>query len=400
MTCFDDIATPLKETSKWVLRQTAYRNLTIKPKREELPFLVRFDPGNVCNQACIKCFYPQYAAQGAPKTFMSVANFERIAEMVFPYTYYLQLACSFETMTHPQFSELVRITDRYKIGGLGLVTNGSLLSGDKARALAESEYFIAIAVSLDAIKPETYLRMRGRPHLERVLKNLADFDELKRSLGTDTPKIKINTLVSMSNYRELPDILRWCVEHGVAELELSHIAPIERSNEESMLNDVAAYNAIHDELGRMAAGVDMYVYLPPPFDSAYDNFDPESGQYTARLCQDVKRSEFDTSNNDEVDDSLPNPYPEDCFCICPWMTMQIDPWGSVFPCSHRTCVEPVGNLLRQSLGDVVNSMKMLKLRENLIGGKLEGVCANCRAGTPGNDPMKRRAFRVVRRSGD
>ncbi|HUT22905.1 MAG TPA: hypothetical protein VM492_01040, partial [Sumerlaeia bacterium] len=105
-----------------MLTRTFYRDAHYRPRKEDRPFLVRLDINNTCNLRCLKCFYPDYSARGFPKRYMPLSEFRVLASRLFGYTYFLQLACAFEPLLHPEFVEILETTDRYGIGNVGLVT--------------------------------------------------------------------------------------------------------------------------------------------------------------------------------------------------------------------------------------------------------------------------------------
>ncbi len=112
------------------------------------------------------------------------------------------------------------------------------------------------------------------------------------------------------------------------------------------------------------------------------------------MCQDVARSEFDTSHHDEVESEATHPYPEGVFCVCPWMTLIIDSWGNLYPCSHRMDVA-MGNILHQPLEQAMNTIGRLKLRHGMMKGKHNEVCPSCISKTPASDPMRRKLTRRI-----
>lgn len=398
----------LKRVAKQALRTTYYSQSVHHFRPGERPFLVRMDVNNVCNQRCLKCFYTEYVKLGPASHTLSVADFCKIAEKLFDHTYYLQMPYGFEALLHPEFATLMEIVRSYDIPNVGLVTNGSLLEGEKAAAILETPSVTMLAISLDSLERSSYTRMRGRDHLARTLENIASFQEAKRRANLKRPHLKINTVVARSNLRQLPEMARWCIDFGADELELILAEPHEYSNDESVVHCPEEYNAVHDEIGRITAGSSVLLSLPPRIKPA--EVTPETGRLQRRHCQDVERSEYDTSYSDITDPAKVYTFPEDVFCVCPWMTLIVDSWGNVFPCSHRTSflpeipvtgmtdlrdTPPHGNILRNSLYDTVNSMRAMQLRREMLAGRHGKVCPSCTSNTPSSDPMKRKHIRQL-----
>lgn len=379
-----------RRAAKWLLRSTTHRDATFAPADHNRPLLVRFDINNRCNQLCRKCFYPGYVQSGIPGNSISVDDFARVAERLFPHAYYLQLPFAFEPLMHPRFPEILRIADGYAVPNVGIVTNGSLLVGKRAEALLESRHVTGIAVSIDAVDPETFRQMRGRDHLALVLRNIREFMKARNAAGRKFPTVYINSIVMRSNLGVLPKIMECALEMGVDEVQFFHVEPMELANEESALHVRDEYNAVHDQLGAMAAGAKIRLFLPPRYNESLFNGD---GTYRHRFTQGGATSEHETSHSQSFDESFDHPYPKDVYCVCPWMVMIVDSWGNYFPCAHRN--EPVGNVLRDDLFTAFNSMKQMTLRKQLLRGEREGACLTCRSKSPSSDPLKRRILRSL-----
>ena len=381
-----------RKTAKWVLARTLYRKAYYRPRKENRPFLVRLDINNTCNLRCLKCFYPDYRAKGVPTRYMPLDEFRVLASRLFDHTYFLQLACAFEPLLHPEFVEILKTTDRYGIDNVGLVTNGVLLDGERANAIVNSRSLKALSVSLDGITPHMYERTRGRPLLDKVLGNITHFLDLRRRRGISFPLLKINSLLLRSNLAELPDLLAWCIEHGVDEVQFFHVQPIARDNDESALHAPDRYNAVRRELRALADGSSTALFIPPPLEPEY--LDPESGEYAWRHCY-IKDGDIPGAPDGRGPAAYPlHPYPEGLHCICPWMVLVVDAWGNLYPCAYRND-RPVGNILTQELEAAVNSAAMLRLRRELLRGRHREVCPFCKPTTPYADPLKRRIAHVT-----
>ncbi|MBN1867575.1 radical SAM protein [Candidatus Sumerlaeota bacterium] len=382
----------LRKGAKRALCRTLYRKAVYRPEASERPFLVRLDINNTCNLECKQCFYADYKRSGVAPRNLSLDEFKRIADRLFPYTYVLQFACAFEPTMNPDFPAMVRLLDDYGIYDVGTVTNATLLDGERAQAVAESRSISSVAVSIDGISPETYEKIRGRPLLGKVLANIAGFQEIKRQLGKERPYIKLNTVVMRSNLHELPALMKWAIEHEIDEVQFFHVEPFDRSTEESVLNVPDEYNRIHDAIGEVAAGARTRLMIPPPLTPEY--FDRATGLYLWGRLEENLRSAIDTAELDSFYCDLSHPYPENVHCICPWMTLMVDAWGRVYPCAHRRDVA-YGNILDQPLDEAINTMRFLKLRRAMLQGRHAAYCHFCKPQHPYSDPMKRRLTRLL-----
>ncbi|MCE5228191.1 radical SAM protein [bacterium] len=385
-----DFSKIAKNSAKWALGHTLWCNAAYHPRPEDRPFYIRLDVTNFCNQACVKCWVPDAMRRQKPY-FMPLDDYKILAERLFGFTYLLQVPCAFEGLMHPHFAELIRIADDYGIPNIGVVTNGVLLKGDKAEALIASRHVTGVNVSIDALDPEIYRYMRGRHEPQTVLANVEAFLDRKRQGARANLHLKFNSILARSNARDLPNLARWARDHQIDEMEFFHVEPFDRSNEESLLNEPDTYKKLHDELGAILAGGPR-VFLPPPFEPG--DFDAD-GNYVRRHTQDAEASAFDTSESNTLDPRYSHPYPKDVFCINPWMVLQIDCRGDIFPCAHRIDLPPLANILRQDRDEAINSLRFMKLRRGILSGNFDETCRRCCSRAPSADPMKRRQVRIL-----
>ena len=388
----------VKKISKWILRKTYYHREVYVPKEEEKPFFVRLDVTNTCNLKCKMCFYPEYIRHESRKKYMSLEEFRIIADKVLPFTYSLQLSCSFESMMHPDYAEIIRGLDKYDIFMGGTVTNGTLLNGERAEALLDSRVMQEISVSIDTVNPDVYKKIRGRDMLGKVLKNLEDFQNMKRNRNQKNPKVKFNAVMMRSNIREFPDIVNYCADLGIDALQSGHVEPYGPDNEESLYHSPQEFIEIRKQCYEIAKQRGLQLWFPPPMEEKY--YSEKYKRYVWTHC--VSTLEKYRHLTDEEKALLPretaimltHPYPKNTPCISPWMTLQIDAFGNVAPCGYRGFEHNIGNLIRQNRMDVINSIKVLKLRKALLDGRKDEVCTMCMPWHPYADPFTSRMVDV------
>jgi MoaA/NifB/PqqE/SkfB family radical SAM enzyme len=374
-----------KNAAKWWLRRTLYRRAVYLPRPEQKPFMLRLDITNMCNLACKKCFYPAFAAEGHPSHAIPLDDFRLLASRLFDYAYCLQLACSFEPLMHPGFAEIIEEIDRHPIPNVGMVTNGTLLRGEKAEVVLKSKRISDLSISINSLDPATYEKLHGRAMGPRVVENAELFLALRRERGGDGPHVKINTVIMRSNLDELPGIVAWAADHGVDEVQFIHVEPFSEQNDESLAATPEAYNRVRDEARGVAKQRGIGLFLPPPMLPQFH--DAATGGYAWRHCETQPLPSTDDMPFD------PHPYPTGLHCICPWMTMVIDCWGNLFPCAHRN-TEPFANILRDDLPQALNSIRILRLRRAMLRGRHREACPSCRPASPYSDPLTRRMVHI------
>jgi len=105
-----------------------------------------------------------------------------------------------EPMAHPDFVQIIDIVDSYFTGRptyVDVLTNGSLLHGPKAEAIARSTSLTALTVSFDGDgRKEVFEALRG-PHYEKVINNMRDFADLVKH--TDSKIVlKVNSIIPVN----------------------------------------------------------------------------------------------------------------------------------------------------------------------------------------------------------
>lgn len=66
------------------------------------------------------------------------------------------------------------------------------------------------------------------------------------------------------------------------------------------------------------------------------------------------------------------------YCTAPWLNAYIEHNGNVFPCCHWIRFEPLGNVKNDSLIDIFNSDRGISNRVEMLKGKSNSSCGDCR----------------------
>ena len=65
------------------------------------------------------------------------------------------------------------------------------------------------------------------------------------------------------------------------------------------------------------------------------------------------------------------------FCVAPWVGINFNPSGDVYPCHYYTQETPVGRLSESSVEEIRNSPAMKELRRNILADKPTQGCRQC-----------------------
>ena len=109
-----------------------------------------------------------------------------------------------EPLLRPDIPDFIRLARDLGLIDIMLITNGVLLTWDMGRELIEAG-LTRLMVSLDAVRPETYRRIRRGGQLERTVGNVLNFLDLRREMGRDLPLVRVSFIRMSFNEDEKND---------------------------------------------------------------------------------------------------------------------------------------------------------------------------------------------------
>ena len=158
----------------------------LKKGAERFPLMVVVGLSYVCNSKCPECPYTNsdIRNQYADCPFMPDDIFKIIAAQVGEHGAYLRISGGGEPFLHPRIIDLVHYA-KERGCKVGIITNGSLVTAKKARALLEC-WGDAVEFSVDASDAITYARVRPGLNFDRLVKNVKDIVRLRNELSAPT----------------------------------------------------------------------------------------------------------------------------------------------------------------------------------------------------------------------
>lgn len=159
-----------------------------------------------------------------PRSHMSFALFQNIAETLFPFAYEVELNSRGEPLLYPQIDKVFEAFRTHQCA-YRVQHNGTLLNDRVVEQLTDN--YGVVSLSIDAVSPlfEQVRRHGSWEKVEAGLKNLAAKRDPARTLMTFYPTITERTVCEM-----LP-IVRWAHEHGVDAVVFHDYNPITGSIE-------------------------------------------------------------------------------------------------------------------------------------------------------------------------
>ena len=111
-----------------------------------------------------------------------------------------------EPLTHPNINEILRVFGRTNPLDFWLVTNGILLSNEVVETLFDGG-LTWLSVSLDAVSPETYKKIRGGD-LDCVHQKIENFLNARSCRKSKTPFLRVTFVRMADNEMEIEEFLR------------------------------------------------------------------------------------------------------------------------------------------------------------------------------------------------
>lgn len=191
--------------------------LTLMPARLPLPKELYLESTTRCNENCEHCARTHLSRERDRD--LSLAEVRQIADQ-FPVLERVVLHGLGEPLMN---RELPAIITYLRARGTHVLfnSNGLLLNEQRGRALIEAD-LNELRISLDGANPRTYAYIRGvnEKALPRIIKNLAAFAKLKRSLGAERPQTSLWFTAMRENFEELPDLVDLAVQAEIPEVHV------------------------------------------------------------------------------------------------------------------------------------------------------------------------------------
>ena len=203
---------------------------------------VYLEPTNRCNLDCRTCVRRVW---DEPAGFMGADTFARIAEGLegFPGPPEVFFGGFGEPLFHPDITAMVR---RVKKTGARaeLISNGILLSEERARELVESGLDF-LWVSLDGASPESYADVRLGDALSGIVENLYRLRATRRRLGSRTPQLGVAFVAMRRNLAELPRVAELAARLGATAFMVTNVYPYSAELKDEILyrNSMWAWGA-------------------------------------------------------------------------------------------------------------------------------------------------------------
>ncbi len=314
------------------------------------PLHFQLEPMVGCNLRCRTCQVPDYPPER--RAHMSLDRFRHIFDQVRPIK--VALSGSGEPFLNPQLLDIVR---HAKAGGASVLTTTNFTLVEKRLDEIVESGLDLIKISVDAVAPQTYERIRGRDFLERIHANIAALQEAKRRRGSATPFVRLQFVLQADNLDETEELIPCAKRLGADSV---YYQPLEtllvpdrkdaltRGVEFERLQARLASAAARAREARIATNAGVLLRSLPFY---YRKYQP----------------------------GVP-PDPPTRVCLLPWFSLYLNVFGDVRPCCSfaEGDVVSLGNVFEQSFEAIWNGEKYRDFRRRSRERRLTyTICRNC-----------------------
>jgi len=195
-----------------------------QPGQTDLPARLFVETTTHCNMACPMCV-KQTEHSGIVDGHLPLDIFRTLLPAL-PSLEALLLNGIGEPLLHPQLEEFITLArqDMPAEGWIGFQSNGLLLDIRRATALAAAG-LDRICLSLDAVTPETFARLRAGGEIGAMHRAFAALRQAKKLQPGSRLRSGVEFVVMRENVRQLPDVLRWASRQGAEFAIVTQLMP-------------------------------------------------------------------------------------------------------------------------------------------------------------------------------
>jgi MoaA/NifB/PqqE/SkfB family radical SAM enzyme len=325
----------------------------------QLPTQVYLEVTNRCNSLCVSCpLTYDHFLRFEPKHHLSWAQFRQIVDQI-PQIERAVLHGIGEPLLNP---ELPRFIAYLKGGGAQVLfnTNGVLLDERRGDALAEAG-LDELRVSLDAVTPALYRKLRGIDKLPQIVANLRAF--MQRHASQDRPRVSLWMVGMQENLEQMPDLVRLAAELGVPEVYLQRLVFFgggeQIAEDTTMTAEQSLYGTLEQRQAELVLGCE---------------------RLAAELGL-VFRASGATTPHESIAVKGAHPWQG---CFRPWALIYVTANGNLLPCCIAPFAAPdyssllLGNVLNRPLAELWNGQPYQALRGAVLSeNPAPWPCQNC-----------------------
>ena len=325
-------------------------------------FWVKFKIIDGCNIKCVMCNHWR-----RDEYLKSILTHERLLELGEELARFGARHVNWSGGEPTLRKDLPEIIGRYRALGMksSLITNGTRLTEDYARRLREAGV-ARVLVSLESSDPDVHDRVVGSPG---AWQKLIDGVPRLTQRGSPAPKVTFTTVLTSHNVGPaLPGIVTIAKKLGVSETRFSPVVVGHlRNDEHALLPSGAQIEQLRNE------------YLPQMLETGrrlgvaihVDGGDPEDS------FDESSEVRSDSASHMSPDGMHAQGYYREHPCYLPWYHCMINWAGDVYACCHVGNDGLWGNIVNESLMDIIKGRAAVDFRRSLTTVDPPPSCNDC-----------------------
>ncbi len=320
-----------------------------------MPYSMKIEPTNICNTKCQLC-PTGIGLSGRPKGKMRYEDYTRLIDQLKPWLYTLDLSMWGDPLIVPDIYRMIRYAHQNRIWTY-LSSNLHAFKPEKGQAdeLVASGLDM-MTCSLHGASQATYEIYQPGKDFEASIAKIRAINEAKARLGSRTPVIQLNFVVTRFNEHEKAAFQRLAEELDCRALFSSPSVNVRFMDRDKNLTPLG----LSPELQRDRIRQSLQQWLPKDQEHVIE-------PYKKMLAGEYHEEDY---NGKKV---LP--------CRWPWRDAVINWDGSVVTCCGSWEIEDdMGNVMTQPFSRIWNSKsyRMARRSFNRKVEKIEGVANPCR----------------------
>lgn len=185
--------------------------------RAEFPSQILIDVAEVCNLSCTHCPHPEFkkSEHYSAKYLPAYLNNKLVDEVSLHgkgFAQYIRYASAGEPLVHPKIYQMMEYATKNSGVAVTLTTNGSIMNQKSAERIVAAGVDV-VDISIDAITPETYSKVRVGGDLSVTKENVEKLIKLSKESGSKT-KTVVSYVETPQNTHETSEFEMYWKDNG------------------------------------------------------------------------------------------------------------------------------------------------------------------------------------------
>jgi MoaA/NifB/PqqE/SkfB family radical SAM enzyme len=339
------------------------------------PVTIELVPTDRCNLNCLSCWRRGWPEEQILKRYEQEMSDERLLKLVDEAAEMGVVEIAFvgggEPLMRNVTTKLFKKIKSYGMIG-DLVTNGTLFTKESIELMVKIGWD-RIKFSIDGPNPKVhdYLR-QTRGSFKKTIKNIKAFSELKKKLNTNKPQLILQSVLSVENYKSLPDLVKLGRRIGVDEMTLLPLTVFDESMRHLKLSkeQISEFKPVLEKsiklLKEFGIETNYHEYLNERYIFKTESMDEVMMEETVKT---IKREYPKSRNPVENFKFLP--------CYAPWIHVTILPNGNIAPCFSPWVWNTNVSIKSRPLKELWYGKYFNEFREIILKRRLPDNCKKC-----------------------